>query len=440
LGADIENNVIQDSLGGIIIGVQHGVNYWEGKVTSASETGRVFFTALVTGNTFEFDSSFLSSWATTYVADGNDPADDFTPPTVTIGSGYSAEAPGPYGSPRFPWTVGNAITVNGNDAPIFVDPIENVVTVQGNSALTMSSSGALATHSGPSGQVYAGIVNGATVSTAISPETFNNQPYYPLNLDNLDISAGKAAAPPPSPSPSPSPPNPPIPPVNPPPPVAPSAPLNPRVSLTGLNQIDVSWDSAAGASSYIVERSLDGAAWSVIAAAVAATSYLDTGLNYATLYYYRVLAVSSAGNSPASAMVSAQTEALPDALSGVSLVMDLTRGSSFTGPLARFTDANTTTSAVRLFATIVWGDGTISLGTIRGGDGTFTVSGTHAYTTVGVFAVEVSLSMTGPDAVSASVTGAVDVTAPRRHRPRSRPRHIPRSVKKLKRPAIRGHR
>ena len=44
---------------------------------------------------------------------------------MTIGSGWSAEAPGPYASPRFPWTVGGALTVNGSDSPIFVDPIEN---------------------------------------------------------------------------------------------------------------------------------------------------------------------------------------------------------------------------------------------------------------------------------------------------------------------------
>ena len=108
LGTVIEDNTIDDSLGGIVIGVQHGVNYWEAQVDSTSETGRVFLTASVTSNMFEYDSSFLSSWAAASVADGNDPAETSTPPTVTIGSGFSAEAPGPYGSPRFPWTVGNA--------------------------------------------------------------------------------------------------------------------------------------------------------------------------------------------------------------------------------------------------------------------------------------------------------------------------------------------
>ena len=69
LGTVIEDNVIQDSLGGIIIGVMHGVNYWGAMVGTDSETGRVFVTATVTGNTFEFDSSFLSSWAAASAAD-----------------------------------------------------------------------------------------------------------------------------------------------------------------------------------------------------------------------------------------------------------------------------------------------------------------------------------------------------------------------------------
>ena len=75
------------------IGVHHAANYWGTTVFSASETGRVFLTASVTGNTFEFDTSFLASWATAYLADGNEPGQNSTPPTITIGDGFSAEAP-----------------------------------------------------------------------------------------------------------------------------------------------------------------------------------------------------------------------------------------------------------------------------------------------------------------------------------------------------------
>ena len=42
------------------------------------------------------------------------------------------------------------------------------------------------------------------------------------------------------------------------------------------------------------------------------TSFTDSGLNYSTIYYYRVLAVSSAGTSAASLAVGAVTSAQPD--------------------------------------------------------------------------------------------------------------------------------
>ena len=181
------------------------MNYWGAFVVSSSETGRVFVTASVTGNVFEYDSTFLSAWSAAYLTYGNDPAGSSTPPTVTIGSGWSPEAPGPYGNPRFPWTVGSAITVNGALTPIFVDPAENVVTVQANSVELSSASGAVTKVSGPSGQVYAGVVNGAVVAPVIAAQTYDGQPYFPFNLDNLDVSVVPVAPPPPPPPPAPPP-------------------------------------------------------------------------------------------------------------------------------------------------------------------------------------------------------------------------------------------
>ena len=187
MGAVIEDNIIQDSLGGMIIGVQHGINYWQALVGTTSDTGRVFLSAAVLNNVFEFDASFLSSWADAYVANGNNPAQSSTPPTITIGSGFSAEPPGPHGTPRFPWTLGNALTVNGADQPVFVDPIENMVTIQSNSVQDIAANGTVTPESGVSGQVYDGIINGVSVSPRLTPETYNDAPYYPFNLDNLDV-------------------------------------------------------------------------------------------------------------------------------------------------------------------------------------------------------------------------------------------------------------
>ena len=40
-----------------------------------------------------------------------------------------------------------------------------------------------------------GVVNGVTFSAGIIAETYNNQPYYPFNLDNLDVSAAPPTPP-----------------------------------------------------------------------------------------------------------------------------------------------------------------------------------------------------------------------------------------------------
>jgi len=60
--------------------------------------------------------------------------------------------------------------------------------------------------------------------------------------------------------------------------------------------------------------------------------------------------------------------------------------------VATFTDTNTVTTASELVATILWGDGTSSVGTITGGGGNFTVQGTHTYTQAGqdILTVEVA--------------------------------------------------
>jgi hypothetical protein len=412
LGTIIKQNTIQDSVGGIVIGVQHAVNYWVGSITSSSETGRVYLSASVTDNLFEFDPSFLSSRSAAYVADGNNPAESSTPPTVTIGSGFSAEAPGPYGNPRFPWTIGNAITVNGSDNSIFVDPIENVVTVQGNSVENIATNGTVTLQIGPSGQVYAGTVNGVTESPQNVSETYNNQPYFPFNLDNLNI-AGASTPPPPPPPPPLPPPSPPTQP--PPPPTPPQAPSNLRTALGSLTLLNLSWSASAGASNYIVDRSLDGSSWSPLTTTDTTTTYSDFNLNYSTTYYYRVLAVSSAGVSPASSSVSAETLAQPDVLSAQSVILSLTRGSSFIGTVATFTDANATTGAGQLLATINWGDGQVTVGTVAGNDGNFTVDGSHTYLKVGSFAIQVSVSIFVPDMASASSTSTADVHAPSKH-------------------------
>ncbi len=186
LGTVVEDNTIEDFLGGIVLGTLHWLNYWEARVGTNSETGRVFLTATVSDNVFTYDSAFLNWWSGTSPSFGNNPAQPSTPPPVTIGSGWSIEAPGPYGSPRFPWTIGATVTVNGADSPTFVDPAENVVTLQGNTVQLIAAGGAKTTLAGATSQVYAGTVNGTVMAPAIPKQTYQNQPYFPFNLANLE--------------------------------------------------------------------------------------------------------------------------------------------------------------------------------------------------------------------------------------------------------------
>ncbi len=440
LGAVIQGNTIQDSLGGIQVGVEHGVNYWTSTVGTAGDTGREYVTASITENTFVWDASFLQAWQNPYVAQGNDPAQSSTPPTITIGSGWSSEAPGPYAGPRFPWTVGNTMTLFGAHRPIFVDPTENVVTVSANTVEVQSSSGTT-TQTGPSGQVYAAIVNGAVVAPTLPPETYKGLPYWAFNLDNLDI-AGPGTTPTPAPSPTPTPtptpaptptptpaPTPtPIPAPTPTPspdptpaptptpaPVAPpSAPIGLAAVASGTSQIALTWVPSPGATSYLVERSQAGGVWVVVARNVVGPSYLDTGLLPATSYQYAVLASSAAGLSTASAAATGQTGSGPgsgpgstsDALAIQPLVIDATRGQVYNGTVATFADANALATPGSFAAIIHWGDGRTSRGRVTGANGQFEVVGQHRYAGAGRFSIRVSVSMASPARTASTVSTA----------------------------------
>jgi hypothetical protein len=94
---------------------------------------------------------------------------------------------------------------------------------------------------------------------------------------------------------------------------APAAPSNLTAAAASASQINLGWaDNSDNESGFQVERSTDGATWTLIATAGAnATSYSATGLAAATTYQFRVRATNSAGNSPYSATAAATTQALP---------------------------------------------------------------------------------------------------------------------------------
>lgn len=97
---------------------------------------------------------------------------------------------------------------------------------------------------------------------------------------------------------------------------APAAPKNLTATAVSVSQIDLSWNSVAGAKQYRIERSLNGSSgWVVINTLKDfPTTYSDsTGLVANTTYYYRVVAANDGGDSSPSSVASATTLAfLPD--------------------------------------------------------------------------------------------------------------------------------
>ena len=156
--------------------------------------------------------------------------------------------PAPTAARDFPGRSAPPITVNGADSPIFVDPAENVVTVQANTVeLIGSERGGHDRDRARSGQVYAGIVNGTVWHrrlrrrrTRISPiiRSISQSGRRRIGLaatTATSSSATSASA------------------------AAGSLHRLPRLLTAygqpGANQLAVSWNASAGASHYMVERS-----------------------------------------------------------------------------------------------------------------------------------------------------------------------------------------
>ena len=98
-----------------------------------------------------------------------------------------------------------------------------------------------------------------------------------------------------------------------------------------------------------------------------------------------------------------------DVLSGTPRTFTALANVPFTGAVATFTDADTANVASDFTATINWGDGTTTPGTVAGGAGSFTVSGTHTYAASGSYAVTVTLADDAPGTATATVTSTANV-------------------------------
>ncbi len=98
-----------------------------------------------------------------------------------------------------------------------------------------------------------------------------------------------------------------------------------------------------------------------------------------------------------------------DSLSGTATPIQTTEGTAVS-EAATFTDTYTGNTAADFTATINWGDGTTTAGTVSGGGGSFTVSGSHTYTASGSFPVAVTLADDAPGTASNTATTTASVS------------------------------
>jgi hypothetical protein len=111
---------------------------------------------------------------------------------------------------------------------------------------------------------------------------------------------------------------------------------------------------------------------------------------YAEEKSYPVTVIISDVDNLANSATTASTASIGDAglsASGVSA----TDPTAFSGVVADLTDANPLGSASDFTATIEWGDGTSSSGTVSGGGGSYAVNGSHTYASTGTFEVTVKI-------------------------------------------------
>lgn len=108
--------------------------------------------------------------------------------------------------------------------------------------------------------------------------------------------------------------------------------------------------------------------------------------------YTTAILVSDAGGLSGTIHGTATVNAPPPVVTVTTL--NASEGSALTGQVASFTDGDPTLTAQSFSASINWGDGVTTAGTVTG-SGSFTVSGTHIYAEEGIYAITVTVSVQG---------------------------------------------
>jgi uncharacterized repeat protein (TIGR01451 family) len=115
------------------------------------------------------------------------------------------------------------------------------------------------------------------------------------------------------------------------------------------------------------------------------------------------------GGGNAFALQATASVAEGDALTAHPLTINPHRAQAFTGTVATFTDTFTANTSDDFAASVDWGDGTTTIGTVSGSNGSFTVAGTHTYANAGIFSMQVTLRDSGPGSAQATADSTANV-------------------------------
>jgi FG-GAP-like repeat len=99
-----------------------------------------------------------------------------------------------------------------------------------------------------------------------------------------------------------------------------------------------------------------------------------------------------------------------DVLTGHGTAQHLQANHAFTGVVATFSDTYTGNVPGDFSATISWGDGSTTAGTVSGGSGSLSVSGTHIYTHAGHENISVTLNDDAPGTATATANSTANVS------------------------------
>jgi hypothetical protein len=120
------------------------------------------------------------------------------------------------------------------------------------------------------------------------------------------------------------------------------------------------------------------------------------------------LQVSLQSTSGATATAQSTAQVADARLFAAGTTINSSAGATFSGVVATFTDANSSAPLSDFTATISWGNGNTSVGTItQNGNGSFSVSGSNTYGTAGTYPILVVINDRGGSTATATTTANV---------------------------------